>query len=208
MKKSKKRKKSNSWKIKQHRDQFFKKSKSLGYRSRSAFKLIELNKKYRFIKRDIKLLDIGAYPGGWSQVSSKIVSSGKILSIDIKKMEELKNVSFLQCDFLQGSTKEKILNFFGEKLDVVLSDMAADTTGNKSLDCIRTNKLCADVVEFSSKILKPNGILVSKLFMGDDFLEVKELAKSRFKKVDFYKPEASRSESKETYIHCAILKTL
>ena len=208
MKKSKKRKKSNSWKIKQHRDQFFKKSKTLGYRSRSAFKLIELNKKYRFIKRNNKLLDIGACPGGWSQVSSKIISSGKILSIDIKKMDELKNVSFLQCDFLQESTKEKILNFFGEELDVVLSDMAADTTGNKSLDCIRTNKLCADVVEFSSKILKPNGILVSKLFMGDDFLEVKELAKSKFKKVDFFKPEASRSESKETYIHCAILKTL
>ena len=208
MKKSKKRKKSNTWKIKQHRDQFFKKSKTLGYRSRSAFKLIELNKKYRFIKRNNKLLDIGACPGGWSQVSSKIISSGKILSIDIKKMDELKNVSFLQCDFLQESTKEKILNFFGEELDVVLSDMAADTTGNKSLDCIRTNKLCADVVEFSSKILKPNGILVSKLFMGDDFLEVKELAKSKFKKVDFFKPEASRSESKETYIHCAILKTL
>ena len=208
MKKSKKKKKSNTWKIKQHRDQFFKKSKTLGYRSRSAFKLIELNKKYRFIKRNNKLLDIGACPGGWSQVSSKIISSGKILSIDIKKMDELKNVSFLQCDFLQESTKEKILNFFGEELDVVLSDMAADTTGNKSLDCIRTNKLCADVIEFSSKILKPNGILVSKLFMGDDFLEVKELAKSKFKKVDFFKPEASRSESKETYIHCAILKTL
>ena len=208
MKKSKKRKKSNSWKIKQHRDQFFKKSKTLGYRSRSAFKLIELNKKYRFIKRNNKLLDIGACPGGWSQVSSKIISSGKILSIDIKKMDELKNVSFLQCDFLKKSTKEKILNFFGEELDVVLSDMAADTTGNKSLDCIRTNKLCADVVEFSSKILKPNGILVSKLFMGDDFLEVKELAKSKFKKVEFFKPEASRRESKETYIHCAILKTL
>jgi len=208
MKKSKKRKKSNTWKIKQHRDQFFKKAKTLGYRSRSAFKLIELNEKYRFIKRNNKLLDIGAYPGGWSQVSSKIISSGKILSIDIKKMDELKNVSFLQCDFLQKSTKEKILNFFGEELDVVLSDMAADTTGNKSLDCIRTNKLCADVVEFSSKILKPNGILVSKLFTGDDFLEVKELAKSKFKKVEFFKPEASRRESKETYIHCAILKTL
>ena len=208
MKKSKRTKKSNSWKIKQHRDPYFKKSKTLGYRSRASFKLIELNKKYQFIKKNSNLLDLGSCPGGWSQVSSKIVSSGKILSIDIKKMEELKNVSFLQCDFLQESTKEKILNFFGEKLDVVLSDMAADTTGNKSLDCIRTNKLCADVVEFSSKILKPNGILVSKLFMGDDFLEVKELAKSKFKKVEFFKPEASRSESKETYIHCAILKTL
>ena len=208
MKKSKKRKKSNTWKIKQHRDQFFKKSKTLGYRSRSAFKLIELNRKYRFIKKDTKLLDIGACPGGWSQVSSKIITCGKILSIDIKKMKELKNVSFLQCDFLEYNTKEEILGFFKEELDVVLSDMAADTTGNKSLDSIRTNKLCAEVIEFSSKILKKNGVLVSKLFMGDDFIEVKELAKSRFKKVEFFKPEASRKESKETYIHCALLKTL
>jgi len=208
MKKSKKSKKSNTWKIKQHRDQFFKKSKTLGYRSRSAFKLIELNKKYKFIKRNTKLLDIGAYPGGWSQVSSKIIIAGKILSLDIKKMDQLQNVSFLQCDFLEKNTKEKILNFFREKLDVVISDMAADTTGNKSLDCIRTNQLCADVIEFSSKILKPNGVLVSKLFMGEDFLEVKELAKSKFKKVQFFKPEASRNESRETYLHCTILKTL
>ena len=92
--------------------------------------------------------------------------------------------------------------------DVVISDIAANTTGNRSLDCIRTNQLCKDVVEFSSKILKPNGVLVSKLFMGDDFIEVKELAKSRFKKVKFFKPEASRNESKETYLHCVTLKTL
>ncbi len=208
MKKSKKSKKSNTWKIKQHRDQFFKKSKTLGYRSRSAFKLIELNKKYKFIKKNTKLLDIGAYPGGWSQVSSKIITVGKILSLDIKKMDQLKNVSFLQCDFLEENTKEKILKFFREKLDVVISDMVADTTGNKSLDCIRTNQLCADVIEFASKILKPNGVLVSKLFMGEDFLEVKELAKSKFKKVEFFKPESSRNESKETYLHCMILKTL
>ena len=208
MKKSKKSKKSNTWKIKQHRDQFFKKSKTLGYRSRAAFKLIELNKKYKFIKKNTKLLDIGAYPGSWSQVSSKIITSGKILSLDLKNMDKIKNVSFLQCNFLEVGAKEKILRFFSEKLDVVLSDMAANTTGNKSLDCIRTNQLCADVVEFSSKILKPNGVLVSKLFMGDDFLEVKELAKSRFKKVDFFKPEASRNESKETYLHCVTLRTL
>jgi len=208
MKKSKKSKKSNSWKIKQHRDQFFKKSKTLGYRSRSAFKLIELNQKYKFIKKNSKLLDIGAYPGGWSQVSSKIIKNGKILSLDIKKMDPLENISFLQCDFLEEGTKDKILSFFSEKLDVVLSDMAANTTGNKSLDCIRTNQLCMNVVNFSSQILKPNGVLVTKLFMGEDFLSVKELAKSRFKKVQFFKPEASRGESRETYLHCSILKTL
>ena len=208
MKKSKRVKKSNTWKIKQHRDQFYKKSKTLGYRSRAAFKLIELNKKFKFIKKNSKLLDIGSNPGGWSQVSSKIITDGKIFSLDLKKMENLKNVNFLQCDFLEKGTKEKILEFFGEKLDVVISDMAADTTGNKSLDCIRTNQLCIEVIKFSSKILKPSGILVSKLFMGEDFLEVKDFVKSKFKKVQFFKPEASRNESKETYLHCGTLKTL
>jgi 23S rRNA (uridine2552-2'-O)-methyltransferase len=208
MKKSKRKKKSNTWKIKQHRDQFYKKSKTLGYRSRAAFKLIEINKKYKFIKSSVKLLDIGSFPGGWSQVSAQIISTGKILSIDLKKMEKLNKVSFLQCDFLEKKTKEIILKYFEGNLDVVISDMAADTTGNKSLDCIRTNQLCAEVINFSSKILKPKGVLVSKLFMGDDFLEVKKLAKSTFKKIQFFKPEASRNESKETYIYCEALKAL
>ena len=114
----------------------------------------------------------------------------------------------MQCNFLEESTKEKILSFFKEKLDVVISDMASNTTGNRSLDCIRTNELCANVIKFSSNVLKPNGVLVSKLFMGDDFIEVKELAKSKFEKVHFFKPESSRNESKETYLHCSILKTL
>ena len=208
MKKSKRAKKSNTWKIKQHRDQFFKKSKTLGYRSRAAFKLIELNKKYKFLKKNINLLDIGSYPGGWSQVSSNNVKSGKILAIDLKKMDKIKNVSFFELDFLENTTKDKILHFFGKKLDVILSDMAADTTGNKSLDSIRTNQLCYEVIKFSTKMLKFNGILISKVFMGDDFLEVKDFAKSKFQKVQFFKPESSRNESRETYIHCATLKTL
>ena len=123
-------------------------------------------------------------------------------------MDKLENVSFIESNFLENDTKDKIIKFFGEKLDVVLSDMAADTTGNKSLDCIRTNQLCADVINFSTEILNTKGVLVSKIFMGDDFLEVKELAKTKFKKVQFFKPESSRDESKETYLHCAILKTL
>ena len=208
MKKSKKSKKSNTWRIKQHRDQFFKKSKTLGYRSRAAFKLIELNNKFKFIKKNSNLLDIGAFPGGWSQVLSKIVTSGKILSIDLKEIDKIKNVTFLKSDFLEEKAKEKIRKFFRTDIDVILSDMAADTTGNKSLDCIRTNQLCSDVIDFSSKNLKPDGVLVSKLFMGEDFIEVRKLAKSMFKKVQFYKPQSSRNESKETYLHCTLLKTL
>jgi 23S rRNA (uridine2552-2'-O)-methyltransferase len=208
MKKSKRIKKSNSWKIKQHRDQFFKKSKTLGYRSRASFKLIELNKKFKFIKKNSNLLDLGSSPGGWSQVATKIIASGKILSVDIKDMEPIKNVKFVKNDIFEKKTKDMVIGYFNDKLDVIISDMAADTTGNKSLDSIRTNQLCASLINFSKNTLKPKGVLVSKLFMGDDFIEVKNLAKSIFKNVNFFKPESSRRESKETYLHCEILKSL
>ena len=208
MKKSKRLKKSNSWKIKQHRDPFFKKSKTLGYRSRASFKLIELNEKFKFLKKNTSLLDLGSSPGGWSQVASKMITSGKILSIDIKSMRPIKNVKFINANIFDQITKNQILFFFPKKLDVIVSDMAADTTGNKSLDSIRTNQLCYEIMNFSSQILKTDGILVSKLFMGDDFLEVKNLAKTLFKYVDFFKPLSSRNESRETYIHCKFLKSL
>jgi 23S rRNA (uridine2552-2'-O)-methyltransferase len=208
MKKSKRVKKSNSWRIKQHRDQFFKKSKTLGYRSRASFKLIQLNQKFKFIKNDTNLLDLGSSPGGWTQVANNIIKNGKILSVDIKDMEPIKNVEFLKKDILENETKDEVIKYFGGKLDVIISDMAADTTGNKSLDAIRTNELCAEVISFSKKTLKPKGVLISKLFMGNDFIEVKKLAKLIFKKVNFFKPESSRRESKETYLHCENLKTL
>ena len=208
MKKTKRSKKSRSWVIKQHRDQFYKKSKTLGYRSRSAFKLLEINRKYKLIKNNSILLDIGSSPGGWSQVASEIIKEGKIISIDIKDMNKLDKVTFIKCDFLENEAKTKILDESGGKLDVVISDMAANTTGNKDLDCIRTNLLCAEVINFSFDILKNKGILVAKIFMGEDFLEVKALAKKKFKKVEFFKPESSRNESKETYIHCSLLNTL
>ena len=208
MKKSKRIKKSNSWKIKQHRDQFFKKSKTLGYRSRASFKLIELNKKFKFIKKNTNLLDLGSSPGGWTQVASQIIKSGKILSIDIKEMKPVKNIVFLKANIINESTKREVLAYFNSKLDVIISDMAADTTGNKSLDSIRTNQLCYEVINFSKDVLKPKGVLVSKVFMGEDFIQVKNLAKSIFKKVNFFKPESSRKESKETYLHCETLKPL
>ena len=208
MKKSKKTKKSNSWKIKQNRDQFIKKSKVLGYRSRASFKLIELNKKFKFLRNNTHLLDLGSYPGGWSQVVSQIVKNGKILAVDVKVMKPISNVQFLKSDIFMIEAKNKIINYFKGNIDVIISDMAADTTGNKSLDSIRTNQLCTEVLNFSSKILKPQGVLVSKLFMGEDFIEVKSLAKSLFKNVSFFKPESSRNESKETYLHCKNLNSL
>jgi len=185
MKKSKRVKKSNSWKIKQHRDQFFKKSKTLGYRSRASFKLIELNKKYKFIRANTNLLDLGSFPGGWTQVAKQIIRKGKIMSIDLKEMEPIKNVKFLKGDITKTPTKIEVIKYFNSSLDVIISDMAADTTGNKSLDSIRTNQITTDVISFSKETLKPKGVLISKVFMGEDFIQVKNLAKSVFKKVNF-----------------------
>ncbi len=204
----KKNQSSKSWVIKQHRDQFYKRSKILGYRSRSAFKLLDLNNKFKFILQNTNLLDIGSSPGGWSQIASSIIKKGKIVSIDKKPMKNVENVTFLEKDFSKEESQLEIIEIFKKRIDVVISDMAADTTGNKNLDCIRTNLLCSEVIYFSKKILKENGTLVAKLFMGEEFLEVKRLAKKNFKKVQFYKPKSSRSESKETYIHCSTLNTL
>ena len=204
----KKNRSSKSWIIKQHRDQFYKRSKILGYRSRSAFKLLDLNNKFKFILQNTNLLDIGSSPGGWSQIASSIIKKGKIVSIDKKPMKNVENVTFLEKDFSKEESQLEIIEIFKKRIDVVISDMAADTTGNKNLDCIRTNLLCSEVIYFSKKILKENGTLVAKLFMGEEFLEVKRLAKKNFKKVQFYKPKSSRSESKETYIHCSTLSTL
>ena len=204
----KKNKSSKNWIIHQHRDQYFKHAKSSGFRSRSAYKLLELNKKFKFFKKCKTVIDLGSYPGGWSQMLKKNTKNCQILSIDIKKMEKIEGVDFLCCDFQKEESKEKILKKLNKKADLLVSDLAADTTGNKNLDCIRTNALCAEVIEFSSYVIKENGVVIAKLFNGADFLNVKNLAKNKFRKVNFFKPESSRDYSKETYIHCEGIKTL
>ena len=192
---------------KNYQDHFFRKAKDKGYRSRSAFKLIELNTKFKFLKNNIKLLDVGSFPGSWSQVVKEKIRNGKILGIDKKKTEEIKGVRFITGDFLEEKSKAAIIKYFNSNIDVILSDMAANTTGNKNLDCIRTNQLCLDILDFSKEILDEKGIVISKLFMGEDFEEIKIKAKKYFRKIDFFKPNSSRDESRETYIHCSGLST-
>ena len=167
---------------KSYQDHFFKKAKEFGYRSRSAFKLIELNEKFKFLKNGIKLLDVGSFPGGWSQVAMKKIKNGKILAIDIKKIDDIRGVKFIKADFLEIKSKAIINQYFNSNIDVILSDMAPNTTGNKNLDSIRTNQLCLDLLDFSKEILNKDGIVVSKLFMGEDFQEIKLKAKKNFKK--------------------------
>ena len=198
----KKNKISKSWLIKQKKDPFFKLSKVRGFRSRSAFKLIEMNKKFKFLKQNSLLLDLGSCPGGWSQVASKEITKGKILSIDIKFMEKIDKVHFIKDDFLQDNILEKIIFYFNSKIDVVLSDMAANTSGNKNLDSYKTGELCLKGMDLAQKILNQDGVFLSKLFMGSAFKEIDEKANKSFKKVIRYKPSPSRQESKEIYIYC------
>jgi len=198
----KKNKISKNWLTRQKKDRFFRQSKIQGYRSRSAFKLIEMNKKFKFLKKNLSLLDLGSCPGGWSQIVNKEVIEGKILAIDIKPMEKINNVDFIKGDFRKSETYEKIMVYFDDKIDVVLSDMAANTSGNKALDAYRTGELCLDAMSLATKILTKEGVFLSKMFMGSIYDEINEKAKNCFKKVVKYKPLSSKKESKEIYIFC------
>ena len=173
----KKNKISKNWLIKQNKDPFFRQSKIQGYRSRSAFKLIELNKKFKFIKKNSSLLDLGSCPGGWSQVAKKEIIKGKILAVDVRPMEKINNVDFIHGDFCDVNICEKIMLYFNNKIDVVLSDMAANTSGNKALDSYRTGELCISAMSLAKKILSGNGVFLSKIFMGSIFGEINERAK-------------------------------
>ena len=198
----KKNKISKNWLSRQHKDPFFRQSKIQGYRSRSAFKLIEMNKKFRFIKKNSSLLDLGSCPGGWSQVARKEIIKGKILAVDVRPMEKINNVDFINGDFCDVHICEKIMLYFNNKIDVVLSDMAVNTSGNKSLDSYRTGELCLNAMELAKNILSPDGVFLSKIFMGSIFAEINAKAKKSFRNVVKYKPLSSKKESKEIYIFC------
>ena len=193
---------SKNWLIKQSKDSFFKQSKIYRYRSRSAFKLIEMNKKFKFLKKNLSLLDLGSCPGGWSQVAKKEIIKGKILAVDIKSMEKISNVGFIQGDFRENEICKKIFSYFKNKIDVVLSDTAANTTGNKTLDSYRTGELCLNAMSLAKEILSQDGVFLSKIFMGSIYDEINEKAKNYFKKIVKYKPLSSKKESKEIYIFC------
>ena len=203
----KKNKISKNWLIKRKRDLYFKQTKIQGYRSRSAFKLIEMNNKFKFLKSNQSLLDLGSHPGGWSQVARKEITKGKILAVDIKNMEKINNVDFIKGDFQENEISKQIIFYFNNKLDVVLSDMAANTTGNKTLDSYRTGELCLNAMNLAREVLSRDGVFLSKIFMGSIYNEINEKAKKSFKKVIKYKPLSSKKESKEIYIFCkGILK--
>jgi len=202
----KKNKISKNWINKQRRDIYVRRSKVDGYRSRAAYKLIEIDEKFKVFKNGISVIDLGAAPGSWSQYLSKKIKNGKIVSIDLNKMEKVDNVVQILGDFNEEENQTKIKNLFKSNVDVVLSDMAVNTTGNKNIDSIYTGELCREAMLFSKKILKKDGKFISKIFMGSTFNEIITETKLIFKEFKVFKPKSSRKDSKESFIICKNLR--
>ena len=159
----KKNKISKNWINKQKRDIFVRKSLVDGYRARSAYKLLEINEKFKIFKNGNSVIDLGASPGSWSQYVLKTVKSGRLVSIDLKKMEKIENSVQIRGDFTKEESQKKIKSFFKSKIDVVISDMAVNTTGIKDIDAIYTGELCKEAMMFSKENLVKEGRFVSKL---------------------------------------------
>jgi 23S rRNA (uridine2552-2'-O)-methyltransferase len=197
---------SKNWINKQKRDIYVRQSQVDGYRARSAYKLIEIDEKFKIFKNGISVIDLGASPGSWSQYISRTVKSGRLVSIDLKGMEEIENTIQIKGDFTDLDSQEKIKSFFKSKVDVVVSDMAVNTTGIKDIDAIYTGELAMEAMNFSKEMLVKEGRFVSKIFLGSSFNEIVALGKKLFKEVKVFKPKSSRKESKESFIICKILR--
>ena len=198
----KKNKISKNWVNKQRRDIYVRQSKVDGYRARSAYKLIEIDEKFKIFKGGLSVIDIGAAPGSWSQYAFKAAKSGRLISIDLKKMEPIGKSIQIKGDFTEKKTQEEIKKNLSDKVDVVMSDMAVDTTGIKNVDSIQTGELCKEAMFFAKDLMKDNGYFVSKIFMGGTFNEIVAEGKKYFKEVKVFKPKSSRKDSKESFIIC------
>ena len=202
----KKNKISKNWVNKQRRDIYVRQSKVDGYRARSAYKLIELDEKFKIFKGGINVIDIGAAPGSWSQYASKVIENGKLISIDLKPMDKIEHTIQIKGDFTELSTQNQIKEILTKKIDVIMSDMAVNTTGIKNIDAIQTGELCIEAMLFSKDIISEKGFFISKIFMGSSFNEIVALGKKIYKEVKVFKPKSSRKDSKESFIICKNLR--
>ena len=202
----KKNKISKNWVNKQRRDTYVRQSKIEGYRARSVYKLIEIDEKFKIFKGGMNVIDIGAAPGSWSQYVSKVVKNGKIISIDLKEMVKIINTIQIKGDFTEQDIQNQIKVYLNKEVDVVMSDMAVDTTGIKNIDSIQTGELCKEAMIFSKNVMSKKGFFISKIFMGSSFNEIIELGKNIFKEVKVFKPKSSRKDSKESFVICKNLR--
>ena len=205
--KLKKKNKNNKWLSRHLNDEYFLKAKLFGYRSRSAFKLIQINERFNFFFKGANIIDLGAAPGGWSQVAKDYVKpNGKILGFDKLFIEPIDNIKFLQTDLNNiEKVENEVVSYFGSKVDIILSDMAPNTSGHKNTDHTRIISLAELAVNLLEKNLKKGGFFVCKIFQGGAQGELLLYLKSHLVNIKYIKPHASRKESTETYL-CGIKK--
>ncbi|ALE04149.1 RlmE family RNA methyltransferase [Bartonella ancashensis] len=195
---------SRRWLERHLNDPYVHQSKIDGYRSRAAYKLIEINNRYKILKKGQKIIDLGAVPGGWCQVAVQIVGSNNhapsVVGIDYLHMDPLPGVVALEMDFFHEEAEQQLMSVLKEKPDVILSDMAAPTTGHRYTDHLKTIHLCEAAAYFAISVLKPGGHFLAKTFQGGAESALLATLKQNFKKVHHVKPPSSRAESVELYI--------
>ena len=203
-----KKRSSRRWMHEHLNDEYVKKAQKEGYRSRAVYKLLEIIDKNQIIIKGDRVLDLGAAPGGWSQVASKIVGqTGQVIASDILPIEKIPQVDFLQGDFTESSVDEKLLSMTkGQKMNTVLSDMAPNMSGQLTVDQPKSMYLAELALDMAIKILTPNGHFLVKVFQGDGFDSYVQIARQNFKNVAIKKPRASRARSKEVYLLASQLK--
>jgi 23S rRNA (uridine2552-2'-O)-methyltransferase len=192
---------STLWLRRQLNDPYVAEAKRLGYRSRAAFKLVELDDRFGLLKPGLRVLDLGAAPGGWTQVAvERVGSKGKVLGVDILPMEAIAGATTMQHDFMAGDAPKRIEDALGGPVDVVLSDMAAPTTGHKATDHLRIVAMAEAAADFAMQVLRPGGAFLCKVFQGGTEGTLLAELKRHFAKVVHAKPKASRAESAELYV--------
>ena len=195
-------KSSASWLSRHLNDPFVKQAQKDGYRSRSAYKLVELNEKDKLIRPGMRVMDLGSAPGGWSQVAGKLVGGrGRVLATDILPMDALENVDFIQGDFTEDAIVQQVLDWLGEaKFDLILSDMAPNTTGIDSADAAKSIYLLELALDTVRRTLKSHANFAAKMFQGSGSDQYLKELRTHFEKVTVRKPAASRKESREVYL--------
>ena len=195
---------SKLWLERQLNDPYVAQAKREGYRSRAAYKLIEIDDKYRFLKPGLTVVDLGAAPGGWSQIAARRIGAangkGRVIAIDLLEMPEIPGVSFAQLDFLSDDAPAKLLAMIGGRADAVLSDMAPNTTGHRKTDQLRILGLVEGAAAFAAEVLNPGGTFVAKVFQSGADAELVTQLKRDFASVRHVKPASSRQDSSERYV--------
>jgi 23S rRNA (uridine2552-2'-O)-methyltransferase len=192
---------SQKWLERQLNDPYVARAKREGYRSRAAYKLLEIDEKYRILKPGQRIVDLGAAPGGWSQIAAKVVGpKGKVVGIDLLPIDPMPGVEFIELDFLDESAPGRLIEMLGGPADVVMSDMAANTTGHKKTDHLRIIGLAEAAIYFAREILAPGGAFIAKVFQGGTENQLLADLKRDFAVVRHVKPAASRADSAELYV--------